>query len=50
MLIQDYIDNENRQENKREMAILLFWMLVISWCIALHYFAIVGFIASIERT
>ena len=42
-------EDESRQENKRKMAILIFWMFLIGWCIALHYFAWIGLMASIER-
>ena len=44
------MDSDERLKEKEKMVVYLIWMFLIFWCIALHYFAIVGFIASIERT
>ena len=45
----DMDDDEYRENEKVKMAVYVFWMLVIGWCIALHYFAYLGLMASIER-
>ena len=42
-------NDEYRENEKCKMAVYIFWMFLILWCAALHYFAIVGFMASIER-
>ena len=43
-------DNIDRETEKGKMAIYTFWMFLILWCAALHYFAWIGLMASIERT
>ena len=43
-------DDEYRENEKEKMVVYLIWMLLIFWCAALHYYAYIGFMASIERT
>jgi len=43
-------NDEIRVQEKRNMAILIFWMFLIVWCVSLHYFAIVGIISKSEPT
>jgi hypothetical protein len=41
-------NDEYRRKEKEKMYVLLFWMFIIGWCLALHYFAYVGVMSRIQ--
>jgi len=47
---EDIQEQQYRAEQKMEdvlMVVLLFWMFILCWCIALHYYAYIGVMHSL---